>query len=75
MYLCTSDKQRSEDFQRWLQHNGQHITSLEVTINAALTDLPCPHLQQLIVQNSDVQLGPSSSQPGILHSCSGLTSL
>ena len=70
------DQQRSEGFQRWLQHNGQHLTSLEVSHLAdALTQLPCQNLRQLCVEGSDVQLGPSSSQPGILHSCRGLTKL
>lgn len=68
--------QRSQAVVQWLQHNGQHVTSLELHgVAAELTELPCQQLRQLVVWCGRVQLGRCSSHPGVLHSCNGLTSL
>ena len=68
--------QRSQGVVQWLHHNGQHVTSIQLrNFNASLTELPCLQLRKLAVDGGSVQLGPSSSHPGVLHSCSGLTKL
>ena len=78
-----SSAQRSEEFLQWLHRNGRYVTSLDLQgFSSDLTELPCRQLRQLVVSNDtddtdtpSVQLGPSSSHPGVLHSCSGLTLL
>jgi hypothetical protein len=37
--------------------------------------LPCPQLRQLQLKDLHVQLAPSEGCPGVLHDCTGLTSL
>ena len=59
-----------------MQRNGDHVTSLYFEgFDGALTELPCQHLQQLVLVYDKVQLGPGRNQPGVLHGCSDLTAL
>jgi len=60
--------------------HGQHLTSLQLSAVSAvaeviLTQLPCPNLRELDLVFMDVQLAASSTQPGVLHSCTRLTKL
>lgn len=62
--------------QLYLANHGQHVTSLKASsLVNPLMHLPCANLQQLDVFSCAVQLGPSSSQPGVLRECTGLTQL
>jgi len=60
----------------WMHQYGQHLTSLQLdAAGGTLTELPCPNLRELDVDNMRVQLSGSSTQPGVLHSCTRLTKL
>jgi len=64
----------------WMVQHGQHVTSLQLSAFGAqcertLEQLPCPHLRELGLGNMQVQLSASSTQPGVLHSCTRLTKL
>jgi len=57
-------------------HHGQHLTSLQLSVlDGTLTQLPCPNLRELDLGLMRVQLSASSTQPGVLHSCTRLTRL
>jgi len=61
---------------QWITLHGQHLTSLQLSaVDENLTQLPCPNLLELDLAFIDVQLGGSSTQPGVLHSCTRLTML
>lgn len=65
---------------QWMQHHGQHLASFgfcgktrqESPIWALLT---CPNLLELHLCRIAVQLGVSGQQPGVVHSCTQLTTL
>ena len=62
-----SSVQNSQGLVRWLRRNGQHVASLELQGFAGnVTELPCQQLRKLVVWFGRVQLGPSSSHPGVL---------
>jgi len=67
--------QRLQDLCRWMLHHGQHLTSLQLCGPGTLTQLPCPNLRELALGSMRVQLSASSTQPGVLHSCTRLTEL
>ena len=68
--------QRFQGLMQWVEKHGQHIKELDLNrVGGTLTELPCWQLRQLGIFNGSVQLGPSSSHPGVLHSCNGLTKL
>jgi len=61
---------------QWMQQHGQHLTSLQLGVRyGTLTQLPCPNLCELDLADIKVQLSASSTQPGVLHSCTRLTKL
>jgi len=66
----------SQALQQWLQQHGRHVTTLRVNSTlSGFTTLPCQNLRQLDLIASSVQLGPTSSHPGIIQGCPVLTSL
>jgi len=72
--------QRLPGLCQWMLHHGQHLTSLRLSAFGAqsgrtLKQLPCPHLRELGLGSMQVQLCGSSTQPGVLHSCTRLTKL
>ena len=71
------DQERSKALKRWLDSNGQHVTSLQMARpSGVLEGLPCPQLRQLDLGASTVELySSSSSHPGFFERCSGLTRL
>jgi len=74
--LSGCSRQRFEGLRQWLLHNGQHITCVQLSQGfATLRHLPCPNLRNLELADMTVQLGASSTQPGMLHSCTRLTKL
>jgi len=61
---------------QWMTLHGQHLTSLQLQrLGVKGTQLPCPNLRELDLTFIDVQLGGSSTQPGVLPSCTRLTFL
>jgi len=72
---CDVTRQRLPGLCQWMTHHGQHLTSLQFQIDGTLTQLPCPNLRELDLAYMQVQLDASSSQPGVLHSCTRLTKL
>jgi len=61
---------------QWMLQHGQHLTSLDLSVpGGTLTQLPCPNLRELDLHDMKVQLSASSTQPGVLHSCTRLTKL
>jgi len=74
--LSGCSAQRSMGLQEWMLHHGHHITSVDLSAGSeTLTQLPCPNLRHLKLTFMTMQLGASSTQPGVLHSCMGLTKL
>jgi len=74
--LSGCSTQRFMGLQQWMLHHGQHITSVQLSASDGnLTQLPCPNLRNLKLAYMTVQLGASSMQPGVLHSCTRLTKL
>jgi len=72
--------QRLSGLCHWMLQHGQHLTSLRLSGFGAqsgmtLTQLPCPNLRELDLSFIRVQLSASSTQPGVLHSCTRLTKL
>jgi len=72
--------QRLPGLCRWLLQHGQHPTSLRLRVygtqsGGILTQLPCPNLRELDLGHMQVQLSASSTQQGVLHSCTRLTKL
>jgi len=62
----------------WLRvlRHGQHLSSLRLRApGETLTQLPCPNLLDLDLSGTPLHLGASSTDPGVLHSCSRLTRL
>jgi len=80
LYAGEAGVQRLPGLCQWMQQHGQHLTSLQLSaygtaVGRILTQLPCPNLHKLHLQNMRVQLSASSTQPGVLHSCTRLTKL
>jgi len=68
--------QRLRGLRQWMLQHGQHLTSLQlVAPGGALTQLPCPNLRELDLAHITIQMSASSTQPGVLHSCTRLTKL
>jgi hypothetical protein len=76
--ICTSDL---EPCITWLQHHGSHVTRFDCAYDEArddrgvLSTLPCKNLQELILHDWDIPLGPMEGRPGLLHAVTGLTKL
>jgi hypothetical protein len=72
-------------FFQWTSHHGQYLTSLRLSDirlhrktrpdTAQVLQLPCPNLLELELALVAVQLGPTSTHPGVLHTCTQLTKL
>jgi len=61
---------------QWMTLHGRHLTSLQLSFSGGtLTQLPCPNLRELDLGYMQVQLSASSTQLGVLHSCTRLTKL
>jgi len=74
--LTGCSAQRIMGLHQWLLHHGQHITSVQLGVgDATLTRMPCSNLRNLELVYMTVQLGASSTHPGVLHSCRWLTRL
>jgi len=72
--------QRLPGLCQWMQQHGQNLSSLQLGVyggqsGRTLTQLPCPNLRELDLRYMQVQLSASSTQPGVLHSCTRLTQL
>jgi len=76
LYKGKAGVQRLPGLDHWMQQHGRHLTRLQLdALDGALTELPCPNLQELYLGDMRVQLSGSSTQPGLLHSCTRLTKL
>jgi len=76
LYQIEAGVQRLPGLCQWMLQHGQHLTSLWLCVpDKALTELPCPNLRELDLRDMQVQLSASSTQPGVLHSCTRLTKL
>jgi hypothetical protein len=80
----TITKPEAGSYTAWLeQHSSSiaHVTQCSFDgqfascLGSELHDLPCPQLRQLHLQEVGVQLGAADGYPGVLHDCTGLTSL
>jgi hypothetical protein len=74
--LISKRPAKAEALGLYLHKHGHHLTSLDTEqVDGIWKQLPCSQLRQLRLTVCQLQLAPSESDPGILHSCSGLTSL
>jgi len=65
---------------QWMLQHGKHLTSLHLSgfggqSGGTLTQLPCPNLRELDLRDMQLQLSGSSTQPGVLRTCTRLTKL
>jgi hypothetical protein len=80
-----SSKGTFESFDRWLQRHHRHDTSLtnlkqcsvisQLNEAPCMDSLPCRQLRELKLEGLRLQLVPAGGSAGMLHDCTGLTSL
>jgi hypothetical protein len=68
--------QRCDAFLSWTSSYGSSLTRLLLAYSPSpIRQLPCPNLFELTLDFCRVQLLPGIEGPGLLHSCTALTSL
>jgi hypothetical protein len=70
----------ADSFALWAERHNTNLTSLTqcIVFNHIYQDLcqlPCCHLRELHLVESNVQLEPAGGYPGVLHHCTGLAAL
>jgi hypothetical protein len=76
LYLRAPDSPRCDGFLRWISNHGGSLTSLLLDRSPSpIRQLRCPNLLELTLDECRVQLLPSSSSMGLLHSCPALMCL
>jgi hypothetical protein len=77
-FISIGTPERGQSVLAWLNHYGEHLTYLKMTSfpTQPVQQLPCPNLQQLVLDGCSVQLGATADgSPGVLQGCRKLTCL